>query len=199
MKEPYCFSRHLNAHPSSSEQLESVPERKGFARSVTSMNLSMVSHCRPPARGQPGRVGQERVMQHQVGVAPTHIAPVRSCVPLSRKAWLRVLTQPVPEVLIVNRNRSALARRLDSPYLEELENPGIETRVIGGGVHREPSASDGSSVREWLSETVLRTTFSENVHSRFLSSICQLSNLELVEALRLMHVPPESISVQMAS
>ena len=44
MKEPYCFSRHLNAHPSSSEQLESVPERKGFARCVTSMNLSLVSH-----------------------------------------------------------------------------------------------------------------------------------------------------------
>ena len=62
--------------------------------------------------------------------------------------WLRVLTQPVPEVFIANRNRSALARRLDSPYLEELENPGIETRVIGGGVHREPSDSDGSSVRE---------------------------------------------------
>ena len=115
MKEPYCFSRHLNAHPSSSEQLESVPERKGFARCVTSMNPSMVSHCRPPARGQPGRVGQERVMQHQVGVAPTHIAPVRSCVPLSCKGWLRVLTQPVPDNSIAIRNRSALARRLDSP------------------------------------------------------------------------------------
>ena len=71
--------------------------------------------CGPPARGQPGRVGQERVMQHQVGVAPTHIAPVRSCVPLSCKGWLRVLTQPVPDNSIAIRNRSALARRLDSP------------------------------------------------------------------------------------
>ena len=120
------------------------PSRRWLLRCM----LTMGSHCRPPARGQPGRVGQERVIQHQVGVSPTHIAPVRSCVPLSRKAWLRVLTQPVPEVLIVNRNRSALARRLDSPYPEKLENPGIETRVIGGGVHREPSASDGSSVRD---------------------------------------------------
>ena len=81
MKEPYCFSRHLNAHPSSSEQLESVPERKGCARCVSNMNPSSLAHCRPPARGQPGRVGQERVMQHQVGVAPTHIAPVRSDTP----------------------------------------------------------------------------------------------------------------------
>ena len=54
-------------------------------------------------------------MQHQVGVAPTHIAPVRSCVPLSCKGWLRVLTQPVPDNSIAIRNRSALARRLDSP------------------------------------------------------------------------------------
>ena len=130
MKEPYCFSRHLNAHPSSSEQLESVPERKGFARCVTSMNLSMVSHCRPPARGQPGRVGQERVMQHQVGVAPTHIAPVRSGVPMSCKGLLRVLTQPVPVVNFSNRDRSAWDRRLDSPNPEALENPAVQRREI---------------------------------------------------------------------
>ena len=130
MKEPYCFSRHLNAHPSSSEQLESVPERKGFARCVTSMNLSMVSHCRPPARGQPGRVGQERVMQHQVGVAPTHIAPVRSGVPMSCKGLLRVLTQPVPVDNFSNRHRSAWDRRLDSPNPEALEYRPAQRRGI---------------------------------------------------------------------
>ena len=37
-------------------------------------------------------------MQHQVGVEPTHIAPVRSGVPLSCKGFLRVLTQTVPVV-----------------------------------------------------------------------------------------------------
>ena len=67
------------------------PSRRWLLRCM----LTMGSHCRPPARGQPGRVGQERVMQHQVGVAPTHIAPVRSGVPLSCKRLLRVLTQPV--------------------------------------------------------------------------------------------------------
>ena len=83
-----------------------------------------------PARGQPGRVGQERVIQHQVGVSPTHIAPVRSGVPLSCKGLLRVLTQPVPVVNIANRHRSALDRRLDSRYPEELENPAVQSRGI---------------------------------------------------------------------
>ena len=87
------------------------PSRRWLLRCM----LRMGSHCRPPARGQPGRVGQERVMQHQVGVAPTHIAPVRSGVPMSCKGLLRVLPQPVPDNSIAIRNRSALARRLDSP------------------------------------------------------------------------------------
>ena len=103
-KEPRSCSSHTStrARPRMCclrQCASALPSRRWLLRCM----LTMGSHCRPPARGQPGRVGQERVMQHQVGVAPTHIAPVRSGVPMSCKGLLRVLTQPVPVVNFSNR------------------------------------------------------------------------------------------------